>query len=60
MVIKLLSLERKIKSVMNYGQNITVTYLNDSKESIKSNSKDDDDIVKAVLYYLRNSKPKVL
>ncbi len=60
MVIKLLSLEQKIKSIMNYGQNITVTYMNDSKESIKSDSKDDDDIIKAVLYYLRNSKPKVL
>ncbi len=60
MVIKLLSLEQKIKSIMNYGQNITVTYMNDSKESIKSASKDDDDIIKAVLYYLRNSKPKVL
>ncbi len=60
MVIKLLSLERKIKSIMNYAQNITVTYMNDSKESIKSDSKDDDDIIKAVLHYLRNSKPKVL
>lgn len=60
MVIKLLSLEAKIKSVMNYGQNITVSYFNDSKESIKSASKDDDDIIKAVLFYLRNNKPKVL
>ncbi|MFT7005429.1 MAG: transcription-repair coupling factor (superfamily II helicase), partial [Sulfurimonas sp.] len=60
MVIKLLSLEKKIKSIMNYGQNITITYFNDSKESIKSASKDDDDIIKAVLFYLRNNKPKVL
>ena len=60
MVIKLLSLEKKIKSIMNYGQNITVTYLNDSKESIKSESRDDDDIIKATLFYLRNNKPKVL
>ena len=60
MVIKLLALEKKIKSIMNYGQNITVTYLNESKEMIKSNSKDDDDIIKATLYYLRNNKPKVL
>jgi transcription-repair coupling factor (superfamily II helicase) len=60
MVIKLLSLDKKIKSVSNYGQNVTFTYMNDSKESIKSDSKDDDDIVKAVLYYLRNSKPKML
>jgi len=60
MVIKLLSLEKKIKTIANYGQNITFTYLNDSKETIKSDSRDDDDIIKAVLYYLRNSKPKVL
>ena len=60
MVIKLLSLEKKIKSIMNYGQNITVTYFNESKEMIKSKSKDDDDIIKATLFYLRNNKPKVL
>ena len=60
MVIKLLSLQKKIKSVSNYGQNITFSYLNDAKESIKSDSKDDDDIIRAVLFYLRNFKPKVL
>ena len=60
MVIKLLALDKKIKTISNYGQNITFTYLNDSKESIKSDSKDDDDIIKATLYYLRNNKPKVL
>jgi transcription-repair coupling factor (superfamily II helicase) len=60
MVIKLLSLEKKIKSIMNYGQNITITYFNDSREMIKSKSKDDDDIIKATLFYLRNNKPKVL
>ena len=60
MVIKLLSLDKKIKSVSNYGQNITFTYANGTKESIKSDSKDDDDIIKAVLFYLRNNKPKVL
>jgi len=60
MVIKLLSLEKNIKTVSNYGQNITFVYMNDSKETIKSASKDDDDIVKAVLFYLRNNKPKVL
>ena len=60
MVIKLLSLQKDIKSIMNYGQNITITYLNDSKESIKSDSRDDDDIIKSTLFYLRNSKLKVL
>ena len=60
MVIKLLALDKKIKSIMNYGQNITITYLNESKEMIKSDSKDDDDIIKKTLFYLRNNKPKVL
>ena len=60
MVIKLLALEKKVKSITNYGQNITFTYFNDAKETIKSESKDDDDIIKATLYYLRNNKPKVL
>ncbi len=60
MVIKLLSIEKKIVKIMNYGQNITVEYANGSKESLKAASKDDDDIIKEVLYYLRNAKPKVL
>jgi len=60
MVIKLLSLEKKLKSITNYGQSVTFTYMNESKETIKSDSKDDDDIIKAVLFYLRNNKPKVL
>ncbi|MBA1438306.1 MAG: DEAD/DEAH box helicase [Epsilonproteobacteria bacterium] len=54
MVIKLLALEKKIKTISNYAQNITFTYQNDAKERIKSDSKDDDDIIKATLYYLRN------
>lgn len=53
MVIKILSLHKRIKSVSNYGQNITFTYMDEKKESIKSDSKDDDDIIKAVLKYLR-------
>jgi transcription-repair coupling factor (superfamily II helicase) len=53
MVIKLLSLKKGIKSLSNYGQNITFTYADDSKQSIKSASKDDDDIIKATLSYLR-------
>jgi transcription-repair coupling factor (superfamily II helicase) len=58
MVIKLLALEKKIKTIMNYGQNITITYFDNTKESIKSQSKDDDDIIKAVLSYLRSNKRK--
>jgi len=60
MVIKLLSIDKKIRSISNYGQNITITYMNESKETIKSKSKDDDDIIKETLFYLRNAKPKIL
>ena len=60
MVIKLLSLEKKIRMLSSYDRNITVVYLNDSKEYITADSRDDDDIVRAVLHYLRNAKPKVL
>lgn len=60
MVIKLLSLGKKIKTVTSYAQTITFIYQNDSKESITAASKDDDDIIKATLEYLRTSKPKVL
>jgi len=60
MVIKMLSLEKKIKVLSNYGQNINIEYQNGSKERISSASKDDDDIIVAVLHYLRHAKPKQL
>ncbi|MCL4431075.1 MAG: DEAD/DEAH box helicase [Epsilonproteobacteria bacterium] len=60
MVIKLLSIEKKIKMVGNYNQNITIEYLNGSKETLQSKSKDDDDLIATVLHYLRTAKPKVL
>ncbi|HIC44226.1 MAG TPA: DEAD/DEAH box helicase [Sulfurimonas sp.] len=59
-VIKLLSIEKSITLIGNYGQNISITYSNGSMETIKSASKDDDDIIKEVLSYLRTSKPKKL
>ena len=59
-VIKLLSIEKSITLIGNYGQNISITYANGSTESIKAASKDDDDIIKEVLSYLRNAKRKVL
>ena len=58
MVIKLLALDKKIKTISSYGQNITIEYVNGSKELLKSASKDDEDIIKEVLTYLRNAKPK--
>jgi len=52
-VIKLLASQKNIKSIMNYAQNITVIYQDEKKESFKAPSKDDDDIIAAVLKYLR-------
>lgn len=60
MVIKLLCIEKKVKMVSNYNQNITIEYQNGSKETLQSASKDDDDLIAAVLKYLRTAKPKVL
>jgi transcription-repair coupling factor (superfamily II helicase) len=60
MVMKVMCLEKKIKTVMNFNQNITLEYTNGSKETLTSKSKDDDDIIATVLHYLRTAKPKVL
>jgi hypothetical protein len=52
-------LGKNINKLSSCGQNITVEYLNGSKEYVTADSKDDD-IIKAVLHYLRTAKPKVL
>ena len=53
-VIKILALEKGIKGVSNYGDNITIVKEDETKEYLKSRSKDDDDVIEAVLGYLRN------
>ncbi len=58
MVMKLLCIQLKIKTVSNYNQNIGIEYQNGSKESLQSKSKDDDDLIATVLQYLRTAKPK--
>jgi transcription-repair coupling factor (superfamily II helicase) len=55
-IIKILALKKHIKSVSNYNQNITFTYNDDTKVSIKSESKDDDDLIDATLQYLRKGE----
>ena len=49
---------KKVISVSNYGQNITLKYEDDKKEYIKSRSKDDDDIISTVLAHLRGKNDK--
>ncbi|ARJ57326.1 DEAD/DEAH box helicase [Campylobacter cuniculorum] len=50
--IKILA-HKKYKSISNYEQNIQFTNFHNQKEIIKAKSKDDDDIITAVLTHLR-------
>ena len=52
-IIKVIALSLGIKTISSYEMNITFAYSNDKKESIKSNSKDDDDLIIATMQYLR-------
>ncbi|EAI0057567.1 DEAD/DEAH box helicase [Campylobacter coli] len=54
-IIKILALE-KFKTISNFEQNIQFVKINDEKEFIKARSKDDDDIIEAVLTYLRKDR----
>ena len=45
----------KFKAISNYMQNIQLIKINDEKEVIKAKSKDEDDILEAILVYLRKS-----
>jgi len=47
--IKIKALKAGIIQISNYQQNITFVYEDGSKKDIKANSKDDDDIIRAVL-----------
>ncbi|PAF42073.1 transcription-repair coupling factor [Helicobacter sp. 11S03491-1] len=51
-MIKILANSLKIKTLSNYTQNISIVYGDDSKESLNSPSKDDDDILNTILEYL--------
>ncbi|MEE6533354.1 hypothetical protein VWM70_04260, partial [Campylobacter coli] len=46
----------KFKTISNFEQNIQFVKINDEKEFIKARSKDDDDIIEAVLTHLRKDK----
>jgi transcription-repair coupling factor (superfamily II helicase) len=51
-IIKINSLDKKIKTISNYEMNISFVYDDDTKKLVKSKSKDDDDIITTVLEYL--------
>ncbi|MEA2019731.1 MAG: helicase-related protein [Campylobacterota bacterium] len=51
-IIKINALEKKIKTISNYDMNITIVYQDDRKVTIKSPSRDDDDLINTTLKYL--------
>lgn len=53
-IIKILALGQ-FKIISNFEQNIQFTKINDEKELIKARSKDDDDIIEAILTHLRKN-----
>ncbi len=55
-IIKILGLKKKIKSISNYNENITFEYEDGKKEFFKARSKDDDDLIDAVLSRLRGKQ----
>jgi transcription-repair coupling factor (superfamily II helicase) len=54
--IKILAKEKGIKSISNYGQNISIVYKDDKKELIKAPAKDDEVILESIKNALKNSK----
>jgi len=52
-LIKILATQKNIRTISSYETNITFVKADDTKENIKSASKDDDDIINITLQYLR-------
>ena len=52
-MIKILALQKGMKTISSYEMNVTFVKEDESKETIKSPSKDDDDIIATTLQYLR-------
>ncbi|MFP6049131.1 transcription-repair coupling factor [Helicobacter pylori] len=51
--LKILANQLGIIKLSNFNQNITLTYSDEKKESLKAPSKDDNDILETLLKYLR-------
>ena len=51
-IIKITALQKNIKTIGNFDMNISITYNDDRKDIIKSKSRDDDDLILAVMKYL--------
>lgn len=55
-IMKILAAKSKIERISNYNQSISFVYQNETKETIKADSRDEDDIADAVLTYLRKKE----
>lgn len=51
-IIKITALEKNIKTISNYEMNISIVYQDESKKTIISKSRDDDDLIKTVLKFI--------
>lgn len=56
--IKVLANALELKQIMHYGQNITITHADESKQTFQSPSKDWDDVVGSIMRFLRQSAKK--
>ncbi|GHR45317.1 transcription-repair-coupling factor [Helicobacter pylori] len=55
--LKILANQLGIIKLSNFNQNITITYSDEKKESLKAPSKDDNDILETLLKHLRTQIP---
>ncbi|NPA82354.1 MAG: hypothetical protein GXO31_07065, partial [Epsilonproteobacteria bacterium] len=55
-LIKILAAKKNISYISNYNENITITYESGEKLYLKAPSRDDDDILKTVLEFLRSDE----
>lgn len=53
MLVKFLATQKGVKLISNYEQNITLSFENGEKITLKSEEKDDDSVMERILEYLR-------
>lgn len=56
--IKVLANALGLKQIMHYGQNITFTFMDSTKQSIQAPSKDWDDVLMSIMNFLRENLKK--
>ncbi len=56
--IKVLANALNLKQIMHYGQNITFTFMDNTKQSLQAPSKDWDDVCESIMNFLRENLKK--